>query len=112
MPATGRHLRALHVGVAAQRIDAATGHTNIAEQQLDHGGGADNHSNVQGFTDLGLLAQSLPGYLPLPSEKMPTLASPSSSWIMAAVRIICEPLVWWVQPSAYRMVVVRSGATR
>jgi len=33
------------------------------------------HSNVQGYTDLGLLAQSLPGYLPLPSEKMTTLAT-------------------------------------
>ena len=32
------------------------------------------HSNVQGYTDLGLLSQSLPGYLPLPSEKQTTLA--------------------------------------
>ncbi len=32
------------------------------------------HSNVQGYTDLGLLAQSLPGYLPLPLEKITTLA--------------------------------------
>ncbi|WP_110026471.1 formate dehydrogenase-N subunit alpha [Mangrovibacter plantisponsor] len=31
------------------------------------------HSNVQGFTDLGLLSQSLPGYLKLPSEKQSTL---------------------------------------
>lgn len=31
------------------------------------------HSNVQGFTDLGLLSQSLPGYLTLPSEKQTTL---------------------------------------
>ncbi len=27
------------------------------------------HSNIQGLTDLGLLSQSLPGYLSLPSEK-------------------------------------------
>jgi len=33
------------------------------------------HSNVQGFTDLGLLSQSLPGYLTLPSEKQTTLES-------------------------------------
>ncbi|OAT79221.1 formate dehydrogenase-N subunit alpha [Mangrovibacter phragmitis] len=31
------------------------------------------HSNVQGFTDLGLLSQSLPGYLKLPSEKQISL---------------------------------------
>lgn len=31
------------------------------------------HSNVQGFTDLGLLSQSLPAYLKLPSEKQPTI---------------------------------------
>lgn len=31
------------------------------------------HSNVQGYTDLGLLDASLPGYLPLPSEKQTTL---------------------------------------
>lgn len=31
------------------------------------------HSNVQGYTDLGLLDGSLPGYLPLPGEKHPTL---------------------------------------
>jgi formate dehydrogenase-N alpha subunit len=31
------------------------------------------HSNVQGYTDLGLLDGSLPGYLPLPSEKQTTL---------------------------------------
>ncbi|WP_173636274.1 formate dehydrogenase-N subunit alpha [Paramixta manurensis] len=33
------------------------------------------HSNVQGYTDLGLLSQSLPGYMPLPSEKQTSLAS-------------------------------------
>ncbi len=31
------------------------------------------HSNIQGLTDLGLLSQSLPGYLTLPSEKQPDL---------------------------------------
>lgn len=31
------------------------------------------HSNVQGYTDLGLLDASLPGYLPLPGEKQTTL---------------------------------------
>ncbi len=36
------------------------------------GGGVNalrGHSNIQGITDLGLLAQSLPGYLKLPSDK-------------------------------------------
>lgn len=36
------------------------------------GGGVNalrGHSNIQGLTDLGLLSQSLPGYLSLPSEK-------------------------------------------
>ncbi|TQS89630.1 formate dehydrogenase-N subunit alpha [Limnobaculum zhutongyuii] len=40
------------------------------------GGGVNalrGHSNIQGLTDLGLLSQSLPGYLTLPSEKQPTL---------------------------------------
>lgn len=32
------------------------------------------HSNVQGLTDLGVMATLLPGYLALPSEKQPTLA--------------------------------------
>lgn len=31
------------------------------------------HSNIQGLTDLGLLSQSLPGYLNLPSEKQPDI---------------------------------------
>ncbi|SFU90195.1 formate dehydrogenase (quinone-dependent) catalytic subunit [Xenorhabdus koppenhoeferi] len=31
------------------------------------------HSNIQGLTDLGLLSQSLPGYLSLPSEKQEDL---------------------------------------
>ncbi|MCQ8205255.1 molybdopterin-dependent oxidoreductase, partial [Vibrio parahaemolyticus] len=40
------------------------------------GGGVNalrGHSNIQGLTDLGLLSQSLPGYLTLPSEKQTTL---------------------------------------
>ncbi|HBT29839.1 MAG TPA: formate dehydrogenase, partial [Erwinia persicina] len=31
------------------------------------------HSNIQGLTDLGLLSQSLPGYMTLPSEKQADL---------------------------------------
>ncbi len=31
------------------------------------------HSNIQGLTDLGLLSQSLPGYMTLPSDKQPDL---------------------------------------
>ncbi|EKT61370.1 formate dehydrogenase-O major subunit [Providencia sneebia DSM 19967] len=40
------------------------------------GGGVNalrGHSNIQGLTDLGLLSQSLPGYMTLPSEKQTTL---------------------------------------
>ncbi len=40
------------------------------------GGGVNalrGHSNIQGLTDLGLLSQSLPGYMSLPSEQQPTL---------------------------------------
>jgi len=33
------------------------------------------HSNIQGLTDLGLLSQSLPGYMTLPSEKHTDLQS-------------------------------------
>ncbi len=42
------------------------------------GGGVNalrGHSNVQGTTDIGLLSQSLPGYLTLPSEKHTSLES-------------------------------------
>ena len=35
---------------------------------------------------------------------------PSSSWIMAMVRMFWLPTVCCVQPSAYRMVLVLSGA--
>lgn len=40
------------------------------------GGGVNalrGHSNIQGLTDLGLLSQSLPAYMTLPSEKQPDL---------------------------------------
>ena len=40
------------------------------------GGGVNalrGHSNIQGLTDLGLLSQSLPGYMTLPSEKQTSL---------------------------------------
>ncbi|GAB3387082.1 molybdopterin-binding domain-containing protein [Azotobacter armeniacus] len=33
------------------------------------------HSNIQGYTDLGLLSIRLPGYLNLPSERQPNLAT-------------------------------------
>nr|WP_283126095.1 MULTISPECIES: formate dehydrogenase-N subunit alpha [Providencia] len=42
------------------------------------GGGVNalrGHSNIQGLTDLGLLSQSLPGYMTLPSDKQTTLES-------------------------------------
>ena len=42
------------------------------------GGGVNalrGHSNIQGLTDLGLLSQSLPGYLTLPSDKQTNLAT-------------------------------------
>ena len=43
-----------------------------------------------------------------PPPAMPTL--PSMSWIMAIMRMFCEPTVCCVQPSAYRMVRVLLGA--
>ncbi|MGM3159870.1 formate dehydrogenase-N subunit alpha [Dickeya undicola] len=42
------------------------------------GGGVNalrGHSNIQGYTDLGLLSLNLPGYMPLPSEKQTSLQS-------------------------------------
>uniref|UniRef100_UPI0036DD46AB formate dehydrogenase-N subunit alpha n=1 Tax=Photorhabdus sp. RM322S TaxID=3342825 RepID=UPI0036DD46AB len=42
------------------------------------GGGVNalrGHSNIQGYSDLGLLSLNLPGYLPLPSEKQQNLAT-------------------------------------
>lgn len=39
------------------------------------GGGVNalrGHSNIQGYTDLGLLSTNLPGYMPLPSENSQT----------------------------------------
>ncbi|WP_258577379.1 molybdopterin-dependent oxidoreductase [Candidatus Pantoea persica] len=38
------------------------------------------HSNVQGYTDLGLLWQSLTGYLPLLSEKIAALPNQVNYW--------------------------------
>src|SRR4029079_1301629 len=32
------------------------------------------HSNIQGLTDIGLLSNSMPGYLSLPSDEEPTFA--------------------------------------
>ena len=43
-----------------------------------------------------------------PPPAMPML--PSSSWIIAMVRMFCAPTVCCVQPSAYRNVVVLSAA--
>ncbi|EYU13947.1 formate dehydrogenase-N subunit alpha [Photorhabdus aegyptia] len=42
------------------------------------GGGVNalrGHSNIQGYSDLGLLSLNLPGYLPLPNEKQENLAT-------------------------------------
>ncbi len=42
------------------------------------GGGVNalrGHSNIQGLSDLGLLSTNLPGYMPLPSETQPDLAT-------------------------------------
>ncbi|MGC3894769.1 formate dehydrogenase-N subunit alpha [Pseudomonas urmiensis] len=42
------------------------------------GGGVNalrGHSNIQGYTDLGLLSQRLPGYMNLPSDEQTTLAT-------------------------------------
>ena len=44
----------------------------------------------------------------MPPPGMPTL--PSRSWTMAAQRIICVPWLCCVQPRAYSMVMVLSGA--
>lgn len=40
------------------------------------GGGVNalrGHSNIQGYSDLGLLSLNLPGYMPLPNEKQTSL---------------------------------------
>ena len=34
---------------------------------------------------------------------------PSSSWTIAMVRMFCEPIECWVQPSANRLVIALSG---
>ena len=44
----------------------------------------------------------------MPPPAMPML--PSSSWMIAMQRMFCEPTECSVQPSAYRLVIVLSGA--
>jgi hypothetical protein len=34
----------------------------------------------------------------MPPPGLPTL--PNRPWMIAAARIICAPVVWWVQPTA------------
>jgi hypothetical protein len=53
--------------------------------------------------NIGVTAQAF-----TPPPAMPML--PSSSWIIAMVRMFCAPTVCCVQPSAYRKVVVLSAA--
>ena len=43
----------------------------------------------------------------MPPPAMPIL--PSNSCTMAPVRMVCAPVEWCVQPSAYRMVPARPG---
>lgn len=43
----------------------------------------------------------------IPPPAMPML--PSSSCTIAPVRMICAPIEWWVQPSAYSTVPARPG---
>jgi formate dehydrogenase major subunit len=53
------------------------------------GGGVNalrGHSNIQGLTDLGLLSQSLTGYLNLPSEKEPDLATYLNTYTQKPLR--------------------------
>ena len=51
------------------------------------------------------LAWPRSAFTPPPARPM----LPSSSWIMAMARMFCEPTECCVQPSAYRMVMTRSG---
>ncbi len=67
-----------HHSKGAQNIRAMT----IVQMLLGNigmlGGGMNalrGHSNIQGLTDLGLMSNLLPGYMNLPSDKEPTLAS-------------------------------------
>ena len=67
-----------HHSKGAQNIRAMT----IVQMLLGNigmlGGGMNalrGHSNIQGLTDLGLMSNLLPGYMNLPMEREPTLAS-------------------------------------
>ena len=54
------------------------------------GGGVNalrGHSNIQGYTDLGLLSTNLPGYMPLPSEKQVDYQSYISQITPAALAV-------------------------
>ncbi|WP_094193006.1 formate dehydrogenase-N subunit alpha [Kosakonia cowanii] len=63
-----------HHSAGAQIIRAA-GMLQLLLGNIGMAGGGVNalrgHSNIQGYTDLGLLSTNLPGYMPLPSEKQP-----------------------------------------
>lgn len=64
------------------------------------------HSNVQGFTDLGLLSQSLPGYLTLPSEKQTTL----ESWLQQTtpVSLLPDQVNYWQNTSKFAVSLLKS----
>ncbi|MGM3173286.1 formate dehydrogenase-N subunit alpha [Dickeya lacustris] len=60
------HTNGAQIIRAAAMIQLLLGNIGMA------GGGINalrGHSNIQGYTDLGLLSLNLPGYMPLPSEK-------------------------------------------
>ncbi|WP_192458238.1 formate dehydrogenase-N subunit alpha [Musicola keenii] len=60
------HTNGAQIIRAAATIQLLLGNIGMA------GGGVNalrGHSNIQGYTDLGLLTVNLPGYMPLPSEK-------------------------------------------
>ena len=60
---------------AGAQIIRAAGMLQLLLGNIGMAGGGVNalrgHSNIQGYTDLGLLSTNLPGYMPLPSEKQP-----------------------------------------
>lgn len=64
------------------------------------------HSNVQGFTDLGLLSQSLPGYLTLPSEKQTTL----ETWLQQTTPAMLLPgqVNYWQNTSKFVVSLMKS----
>lgn len=64
------HTNGAQIIRAAAMIQLLLGNIGMA------GGGVNalrGHSNIQGYTDLGLLSLNLPGYMPLPSEKQADL---------------------------------------